>query len=169
MGNKILENSRLISFIIEFIMGLAVGTLLIIFFVNLGYHYFAKPNKKSKHIVSNKKTGLSKNHKAQNVSQDKFISQFYNTLALSPQNIQNYLSVNFRNYLSTTYGSTNYSDDIKSLLSLNVFPQKINFYANFSNYSTVYVNVNSTVVYFNIYFAKIGNSYIVTDITLSEG
>ena len=169
MGNKILENSRLISFIIEFIMGLAVGTLLIIFFVNLGYHYFAKPNKKSKHIVSNRKSVLSKNHSIQNISQDKFISQFYNTLVVSPQNIQNDLSVNFKNYLSTTYGSTDYSSDIKSLLSLNVFPQKINFYANFSNYSTVYVNINSTIVYFNVYFTKIGNSFIVTDITLSEG
>ena len=166
MGNKILENSRLISYIIELTAGLIVGVLLIIFFINLGFHYFAfSPHKK---IVLRK--NITASHKVKtNTTSDKFISQFYNTLVNNSGNSGNYLSSKFKNYLISTYGYSDYTNDIELLLSLNVLPQKINFYMNFANYSTVYVQNNNAVVYFNIYFTKVGNSFIISDITLSEG
>lgn len=167
MGNKILENSKLISFIIEFVIGTIVGIFLIIFFINIGVHYFATPIKKIKNIKSNKTIVLNKVNI--NNTHDKFIKLFYSTLVNNPANISNYLSSNFKNYLFTTYKSTDYTNDIQNILSLNSLPSQLHFYMDFSNYSTVYINANQSYLYFNIYFTRYNNSFVVTDITLSEG
>ena len=123
---------------------------------------YSKKNIKSNKTVVSNKVNINNTH-------DKFIKLFYSTLVNNPANISNYLSSNFKNYLFTTYKSTDYTNDIQNILSLNSLPSQLHFYMDFSNYSTVYINANQSYLYFNIYFTRYNNSFVVTDITLSEG
>ncbi len=176
MGDKILKNSYTISFVIEFVLFLAIGIFFIIVIINTVFPYVknihlyhsqsSASNTFIKHSVTSKQEKINKN------IEKSFVQKFYTILSTSNglnDNLASYLTPSFQNTMIAQYQNSNYAKDIEQSLGVPGFPSSIHFYQSFAGYFVVYGNYNGSIEYFNIYLQKINGKYLVNNITISPG
>ncbi len=176
MGDKILKNSYTISFVIEFVLFLAVGIFFIVIIINTIFPYVKNihlyHSQSSASHTSIKQSGTPKQEKINKNIEESFVQKFYTILSTSNglnDNIASYLTQSFEDTMIAQYQNSNYAKDIEQNLGISGFPSSIHFYQSFSGYFVVYGNYNGSVEYFNIYLKKINGKYFVNNVTLSSG
>ena len=163
--NKVLKNSREFSFFIESISLLLLGVVFILVIFKFSYKWLYN-NYYVRHVKSVISATVQKPKPETKVE---FINTFYSSLEKNSSNLATYLSPSYKDTLLNTYQNDNYYKDIISSLNVSNLPNKLILYENVGSYYIGYLSYNNLNIYINIYTTKVGNTFEILNITLSEG
>ncbi len=165
MIDKVIKNSREFSFLIEAIILLFFGVIFILAIFKFSYKWLYN-NYYIRHVKSVISSTVQKSKPETEVQ---FINAFYSSLDKNSSNLATYLSPSYKSTLLNTYQSDNYYKDIISSLNVSSLPNKLILYENVGSYYIGYLSYNNLNIYINIYTTKVGNTFEILNITLSEG